>query len=218
MRALLREHDWDFAFISFGEAHAGGHYLWHSSDDEFPVRPPDGIGARDLLRDVYIAVDRAIGDILEDFDDATVIVMSVDGMGPNYSASHFMPEVLHRMDLFHSNDVGRNAYAGEHTKRSLLRELREAIPLSARQTVSRCLPAASSFGVSWRGSTPESTGPDLGCSASRAATRLACESTSQVASREASSSTESTMSSSSACSASFTGSSTRSTNAPWWST
>ena len=139
MRALLREYDWDFAFISFAEAHAGGHYLWHTSDSEFPVRPPDRFGTRDLLRDVYIAVDRAIGSILEVADDATVVVMSVDGMGPNYSASHFMPEVLHRMDLFHSNAVGRSG-AGGPAKRSLLREAREAIPLSARQALSSCLP------------------------------------------------------------------------------
>jgi predicted AlkP superfamily phosphohydrolase/phosphomutase len=140
MQALLREHDWDFAFISFGEAHAAGHYLWHASDSEFPVRPPERVEGRDLLRDVYVAVDRAIGSILDVVDDAPVIVTSVDGMGPNYSASHFMPEVLHRMDLFHSNDVGRNAGADGHTKRSLVRELREAIPLSARQAVGRCLP------------------------------------------------------------------------------
>jgi predicted AlkP superfamily phosphohydrolase/phosphomutase len=156
MRALLHEHDWDFAFLSFGEAHAAGHYLWHASDDEFPVRPPSG--TRDLLRDVYIAVDRVIGSILDAVDDATVIVMSVDGMGPNYSGSHFMPEVLHRMGLFHSNDVGRVDADGP-AKKSLLRELREAIPLGARQAVSRCLPRRVQFwrqlawlnsGIDWR--------------------------------------------------------------------
>lgn len=138
--ALLQEHDWDLAFVSFGEAHAGGHYLWHSGDDDYPVRPPPGTGTRNLLRDVYVAVDGAIGRILEQVDDrTTVIVMSVDGMGPNYSASHFMPEVLHRLDLFHSNAVGTGVGV-ERPKGGRLHRCREAIPIGVRQAMTACLP------------------------------------------------------------------------------
>ena len=84
MRALLREHDWDMAFVSFGEVHAGGHYLWHAGDAEFPLQPPRTVvDLGNPLRDVYSAVDEAIGEILEAVgDNTTAIVLSVDGMGP----------------------------------------------------------------------------------------------------------------------------------------
>jgi predicted AlkP superfamily phosphohydrolase/phosphomutase len=143
-QALLREQQWDVAFISFAEAHAGGHYLWHAGDRGFPLRPP-GVddGTQHLLRDVYCAVDKAIGDIVANVDDSTtVIVMSVDGMGPNYSGSHFMPEMLHRMGVFDSNTVGQDRRRGHGTvpPRSATRRLREAVPMSVRQAVTHCLP------------------------------------------------------------------------------
>lgn len=143
-RALMREHDWDLTFVSFAEAHAGGHYLWHAGDREFPV-PARGVdGTReDLLRDVYAAVDAAIGEILATVDDATtVIVMSVDGMGPNYGASHFMPELLHRMGLFHSSAFGSESAGtrGASPRKSALRRLRDTVPMSVRQAATRYLP------------------------------------------------------------------------------
>jgi predicted AlkP superfamily phosphohydrolase/phosphomutase len=132
------------AFISFGEAHAGGHYLWHAGDSEYPLQPNcPKRGTEYLLRDVYAAIDASIGEILQSVDDdTTVVVMSVDGMGPNYSATHFMPEFLHRQDLFFSNTVGRGQTPGRAAlpRKSVLRRIREAIPLPVRQSVTRCMP------------------------------------------------------------------------------
>lgn len=144
MQALLDEHDWDMAFVSFGEAHAGGHYLWHTGDAEFPLQPPPtAVGSENALRDVYTAVDAAIGELIEAAGDSTtVIVVSVDGMGPNYSASHFMPELLNRMGLFYSNAIGGSDVAGDGVLpgKSPLRRLREAIPIQVRQAMTQCLP------------------------------------------------------------------------------
>lgn len=144
MHDLLRDQPWDMAFIGFGEAHAGGHYLWHAGDSEYPLRPTCRAGGTEhLLRDVYSAIDAAIGELLQSVDDATtVIVISVDGMGPNYSATHFMPEVLHRLGLFYSNTVrqGGTRDTARLPRRTMLRRIREAIPMSARQSVTRRMP------------------------------------------------------------------------------
>lgn len=141
---LLREKPWDMAFVTFGEPHGGGHYLWHASDAGYPTHQTTP-GAEHALRDVYAAVDLAIGRILSAVDDATtVLVVSGDGMGPNYSGCHLVPEVLHRLGLFHGSGVGSAVDAADDTRArsrpGLAATVRQAIPLSLRHAVTRCLP------------------------------------------------------------------------------
>jgi predicted AlkP superfamily phosphohydrolase/phosphomutase len=140
---LLQTHPWDMCFLSFGEPHAAGHFLWHVEDASYPSHPPGGIdGLEFCMRETYAAVDAAIGQIVDDLDDSvTVMITSGDGMGPNYSGCHLIPEILHNLDLFHSASVGE-ALGGssERPKKSLLSSIREAIPLSVRHSISRCMP------------------------------------------------------------------------------
>ncbi len=44
-RWLMREHAWDFLFVTFGEPHGAGHYLWHLEDRDYPTHPPGGVAA-----------------------------------------------------------------------------------------------------------------------------------------------------------------------------
>jgi predicted AlkP superfamily phosphohydrolase/phosphomutase len=142
-RWLLREHAWDMAFVTFGEPHGAGHYLWHWSDPCFPLRPdvtPPGLG--DPLLAVYAAVDEAIGEIIQEADErTTVIVLAGDGMGPNHSGCHHMPGIMATMGLYVSPyfPVGGQSPAPAG-KRGLLPRIREAIPMSIRQSISRCFP------------------------------------------------------------------------------
>jgi predicted AlkP superfamily phosphohydrolase/phosphomutase len=141
VRWLLAEHPWDMAFVTFGELHGGGHYLWHSGDPHYPLYPPGGAGHP--LRDVYAAVDAAIGEIVATLDDrTTLLIASGDGMGPNYSGSHLMPELLHKLGLFFAPSVGQSGGNGEASapKKGLTSALRGMIPLSVRQSITRCLP------------------------------------------------------------------------------
>ena len=155
VRWLLDRGEWDMAFVSFGEPHGAGHYLWHTGDPEHPAsRAYDISGARDGLRDVYMAVDRAIGAILERVDDdVTVAVVSGDGMGPNYSGCHHMPELLRRMGLL--ADGGGQRPAAESSdkgggKKKLTARVRGMIPLGLRQMVSRCLPRSVHYRMSMK--------------------------------------------------------------------
>ncbi len=145
---LLREHPWDMAFVTLGEPHGAGHYLWHSGDPDYPLQPPGGrTQGANPLRDVYMAVDRAVGQLLDVADDGTtVIVTSGDGMGPNYSGSHHMPELIHEMGLFFSPSVGRKADGAAAAPRtSLTASLRGMIPLSVRQSITRCMPRSMKY-------------------------------------------------------------------------
>jgi predicted AlkP superfamily phosphohydrolase/phosphomutase len=68
------------------------------------------------------------------------MVTSGDGMGPNYSGCHLIPEVLNRLDVFHSAHVGNAAQQTVRPKKGVLSAIREAIPLSVRHAITRCLP------------------------------------------------------------------------------
>jgi predicted AlkP superfamily phosphohydrolase/phosphomutase len=142
-RWLLSTQPWDFCFLTFGEPHAAGHFLWHVEDTSYPSHPAgDGVkGLEYCFREIYAAVDSAIGEILDGLDDSvTVMVTSGDGMGPNYSGCHLIPEVLNRLDVFHSAHVGNVAQQAARPKKGVLSTVREAIPLSVRHAISRCLP------------------------------------------------------------------------------
>ncbi|MGH6942874.1 MAG: alkaline phosphatase family protein, partial [Geminicoccaceae bacterium] len=65
VRWLLEEHPFDLAFVTFGEPHGAGHYLWHVGDPDYPSHPMNATALGHPLRDVYEAVDRSIGAILE---------------------------------------------------------------------------------------------------------------------------------------------------------
>ncbi|GBD41236.1 hypothetical protein HRbin39_00615 [bacterium HR39] len=85
-------------------------------------------------------MDAAIGRVLEAVgEDVTVMVFSGDGMGPNYSGSHLMPPLLRELGLLHDG-TGTKEGAAPAAKGGLLKRLRQLVPLSVRQSISRCLP------------------------------------------------------------------------------
>jgi predicted dehydrogenase/predicted AlkP superfamily phosphohydrolase/phosphomutase len=138
---LMQKEDWDLFLTVFGETHPAGHYLWHLHDPSYPSHPaaadPD---LRHALRDVYVAIDDGIGEILRQVDDnTTVFLVSGDGMGPNYSASHLLEELLETMGLLAV--AGKDGTeAGDKPKLSrdqLLSRLRGMVPQSLRTAVSQ---------------------------------------------------------------------------------
>ena len=142
---LMSREDWDLFLVVFGESHAAGHYFWHYHDPDYITHPADGDGhLRTALRDVYIALDRAVGDILAAAGEETSVwLVSGDGMGPNYSGSHLLPELLSRMELFNhapsSDRDGVSPGASAAIKTDMLSALRNMIPKSVRAAVSRTL-------------------------------------------------------------------------------
>lgn len=152
VQSLMREHPWDLLFVTFGEPHGAGHYLWHFGDAQFPLHPPTGpLADMHAIRDVYAAIDASVAGILETVDDnTTVLIVSGDGMGPNYSGCHLMPELLHRMDLFHAGSVGGDGGKPPAVKKGVLQSLRQAVPLGLRQSVTRCLPRSLRYRLSMK--------------------------------------------------------------------
>jgi predicted AlkP superfamily phosphohydrolase/phosphomutase len=99
---LLRDRlpDWRFGLVVTGELHSAIEGLWHGVDPEHPLADLPSAGpAGDGLRAVYRATDRLVGTLADAFDDATLVVFAMGGMGPNRSdvpSMVLLPELLYR--------------------------------------------------------------------------------------------------------------------------
>jgi predicted AlkP superfamily phosphohydrolase/phosphomutase len=130
----MQEQPWDAFVLVFAEPHPAGHYLWPAGDiaevSDVRMKP---------VREVYAAVDAAIGHVLQACpDDATVIVVSGDGVGQNRCGWHLLPEILRRAGFAHQQGGDTAAAGGD--RRSLLQRLRDRIPPGARSAISSRLP------------------------------------------------------------------------------
>ncbi len=90
----------DLLITVFAEPHCVGHQTWHLRDaghPQFDVAAHAEFG--DPLTSIYRSIDSSIGEMVAAVDDDTVvIVFSGTGMGPNYTGSHVLDEVLRRLD------------------------------------------------------------------------------------------------------------------------
>ena len=138
---LIDREDWDLFLVVFSESHPAGHYFWHLHDLSYLTHPEGGAGAlAHALRDVYVALDDAVGALLGSVDsNTTVFLVSGDGMGPNYSGSHLLPQMLVRMGALSTSaaDVGEKPGAAVTTgQRDLLRTVRNLVPQPIRIAIS----------------------------------------------------------------------------------
>lgn len=98
---ILAEEPWDFAIQVFSEAHCAGHQLWHFHDPAHPAYDPQVTrDTGDLVRQVYVAIDRAIGDILAGLEsDVTVVVVALHGMSYMCGSNFLLSQVLSRLGV-----------------------------------------------------------------------------------------------------------------------
>ena len=128
---LLNTEEWDFGFVCFSATHRAGHKLWSTLGRNGTGAAAEAAGLSDALRDVYCAVDAALGRVVAlAGPDVDVLVFSLHGMGPNTSRVLVLPDLLERI-----------LSDGEHgPTRGTLSRLRQAVPLAAREWFKRQLP------------------------------------------------------------------------------
>src|SRR5690242_2803908 len=103
---LVRER-LDLFVTTFHDAHDVGHMAWHLHDPSHERHDPD-IAAQtgDPVRDIYEALDAALGRILAALDGhATVLIYLSHGMGIDRSATRFLDEILRRLELAYRNST-----------------------------------------------------------------------------------------------------------------
>jgi predicted AlkP superfamily phosphohydrolase/phosphomutase len=91
----------DMLLNVYSECHCAGHQLWHIHDPEHPAHDPEllqSLGG-DPMKQVYEALDGAIASILKSVDeDTTVMVYCSHGIGPAYTGTHLLDEILMRIE------------------------------------------------------------------------------------------------------------------------
>ncbi|HET9046733.1 MAG TPA: alkaline phosphatase family protein, partial [Casimicrobiaceae bacterium] len=127
-RHYLGRADWDLFAQVWTESHCVGHQCWHFHD---PAHPRHDAGAAatvgDPVRDVYVAIDAALGRVLDAVDkQTTVILYTGHGMGPKYDAQFFLDDILLRL----GHAVPPSARAVLDTSRQQLRHRRVDTALS----------------------------------------------------------------------------------------
>lgn len=94
---LLKQARWDLFLAAYAEGHVAGHLLWHT-DLAHPLFQQGA--TRGWLRDIYIALDRALEELTANIpDEAALVIFAAHGMKPNNSdmpTSLFLPELLYR--------------------------------------------------------------------------------------------------------------------------
>jgi predicted AlkP superfamily phosphohydrolase/phosphomutase len=140
---LLETQEWDFAIQVFSETHCAGHQLWHFHDTQHPAFDATSFqDSGDLLRDVYMAVDTAVGNILKGLDPGTsVILLTLHGMSHVCGGSLLLPGILERLGVMNAESddtalkmpgISPQQLQQKHTSRNTLRKLYHHLPAHLR--------------------------------------------------------------------------------------
>ena len=99
-RDLMARNDWDFFLVSFAEAHCTGHHCWHMHDHAHEEYDPAIVAAvGDPLRDVYIAIDAAVGEIFAQAGPSTnVMIYMTHGMQEGYTGLRLLDRILAKLN------------------------------------------------------------------------------------------------------------------------
>ena len=93
---FLHQDDWDFFAQVFTESHCIGHQCWHIHDSTHQWHDAEMAKILgDPIKDIYKAIDTAIGKILREIDDQTIVIIFVShGMGQTNVPYGFLEKLL----------------------------------------------------------------------------------------------------------------------------
>ena len=126
---LIDKEPWDFVETVFTDLHCMGHHLWHINDPDHPkynAQLHKEFG--DPMREGFIALDKAVGRILDRLDERTTVLFYMShGMGPQNTGTGLLDRVLAALDTEREapSDAGG-------TVKSHLMELWQKVPGEVR--------------------------------------------------------------------------------------
>ncbi|MEM7172268.1 MAG: alkaline phosphatase family protein [Pseudomonadota bacterium] len=101
---------WDLFLSVFCECHCMGHHAWHLHDPTHLDHDPELVAKLgDPIRDIYVAIDEALGAIAAQCDDDTnLMVYMSHGMGKGYSGTRLLDRILTRLESGGKDSGGYN--------------------------------------------------------------------------------------------------------------
>jgi predicted AlkP superfamily phosphohydrolase/phosphomutase len=98
-RYFLEQGGWDLFLTVFGDAHCAGHQFWHLHDSADSRRDDELRVLGDPVKDVYVALDAAVGRLVGDAGpDTVVMLLCSHGMGPCHGGNFLLDSVLRRIE------------------------------------------------------------------------------------------------------------------------
>jgi predicted AlkP superfamily phosphohydrolase/phosphomutase len=96
----LQQDSWDLFMVAYAEPHDIAHQCWHLHDPTHALYDPRWVERfGDPVKDVYRALDSAIGRLLECAGpETTTVVFGGPGMEPDYTGNFLFDQVLRRID------------------------------------------------------------------------------------------------------------------------
>ena len=141
LRDLLVSEPWDLFFCGFSETHCAGHQLWHLQHER--DLSDEGSDLRTAMRDVYQAVDRGVGALVDAAGpESRVVVFSGHGMQPQYHGRDVLPTLLELWGLSGPNNIDPDPAHERRivAKKELVQRLKEAVPIRWQYAVKSLLP------------------------------------------------------------------------------
>lgn len=138
-RDLLTRERVDLFMTAFGEPHDVGHQCWHLHDPSHVDHDSEWVKRHgDPVRDVYVALDHAIAELIDVVGDQTaVMIFAGPGMQPLVTGNHLLETIVRRLDsgaAAPDSVAPRTMPAVAATWRS---RVRRSVPSFARRWVSR---------------------------------------------------------------------------------
>lgn len=125
---------WELFLVCFSATHRGGHKFWSETGTLSRAGSAGREEFADALRQVYVAVDQAIGRLVEAAgSDTQVVIFSTHGMGLNTCHTPLLGKMVRRV-------LGESAGSPSSRSFDLLSALRRAVPLAARSEIGARLP------------------------------------------------------------------------------
>ncbi|RME25851.1 MAG: hypothetical protein D6798_08030, partial [Deltaproteobacteria bacterium] len=142
---LLRRERWDLFMMVFGESDTVAHHFWMFHDPASPRHPASAPGGlRGAIRDVYRALDRALGALVERADPDILCICSDHGFGGAGAHVLYLNRVLEAggwLRYRRSVAVGRGR-TGSGAVDAARTWAVERLPVRLQERIFRALPAS----------------------------------------------------------------------------
>ena len=119
---LAENQEWDFYMAAMYELHRAGHNLWPVTAEYASDAEPNA------MLDVYVETDRQVGRILDRVKSpsTSVVIFALNGMEANRAQSHFLPEIINRLNAVYLSDG--NELGWDTQRFNFVGRLRELVP------------------------------------------------------------------------------------------
>jgi predicted AlkP superfamily phosphohydrolase/phosphomutase len=98
-KEIMARECWDLMLLGFADSHCAGHQLWHTHDPACAGAGEPAEDGLDLIREIYLRLDRALGDVLAAAGaDTPLLCFTSHGMDTHFDATDLLDDVLMRLE------------------------------------------------------------------------------------------------------------------------